>query len=126
MTFKEFEQASKKLVETYGDKVFVPARLEVIYDAVRHVDAKVWQIAVKEIIAEFIYAPPVSKIREVLRAVQSRNPVNQHWTVDGIVRASTPIPERRHDDDLTPEERAQKAAELKALIAKTGNLGRGA
>lgn len=125
MTPAEFKTASQPLVDAYGDKIFSAVRLGVVFDAVKHADVKVWREAVKEIIAEFIYAPPVSKIREVLRVVQSKHPVNQHWSNDGIVRASAEIPDQRHDSSLTPEQRAQKVVELKLIIAKAGNLGRG-
>lgn len=98
MTLNEFEPSVVRLRSVYGEKIFPPERLDILYRAVQYVSLDIWTEALDLVIGEHMMAPNVNKIKEAVYAVRkTKGDTADAWEpLRERIRATQKLPEDKN------------------------------
>ena len=66
MNNDEFKSQIMRLIDCYGPRFYPEERVKAIYNQFRHIDLEVFKRAISFLIAENLYAPVLTKIRDAV------------------------------------------------------------
>ena len=72
MNNDEFKSQILRLIDCYGPRFYPEERVKAIYDQFKHIDEEVFKRAISFLIAENLYAPVLTKIRDAVGVALGR------------------------------------------------------